>query len=357
MNLSLRYAQLAKGSTDLMGDTGATVERSRSIGSKIEAANRSLVLFIVASFAFGTSFVGIKAGLTDVPPLMFAGFRYDIGAAVLLAYVYWRGGYWIPRTRDDLMAVAVAGVFLSGLNAALLFVGQQHVTSGTAAVMFSIVPVIAPLFAIALLLDSRFDPVGMVGMLLGLLGVGVIVGLNSLSVSGGTTVLGIGLIGTAAVMVAFGSVLLRRIDRSIPGLSMTAWALVLAAGLVHALSLLAGESPADISPTTQAVAAVLWVGLPATAVAFPAYYGLIDQAGPVRANLISYTIPIVATASGALVLGESIPPRTALGFAIIVIGFALVERHNLGDEIRKLRGLPTSSEKNEDHICKDAPRR
>jgi len=321
-----------------------------------ESVRQSLLLFVVASLTFGTAFVGIKAGLADVPPLLFAGFRYDIGAAVLLAYVYWRGGYWVPRTRGDLTAVAVAGVFLSGLNAALLFVGQQYITTGTAAVMFSLVPVLAPLFALVLLPGSRFDPVGMIGILLGLLGVGIIVGLSSLLAGSRTAVFGIGLVGMAAVAAAFGSVLLRRIDRSIPGLSMTAWALVLAAGLVHSISLLAGESPADVDPTLRAVAAVLWVGLPATALAFPAYYGLIDRAGPVRANLISYTVPLVATVAGAVVLGESVPARTALGFFIIVVGFTLVERDNLKSEIRRLRGLPVSPEKVEYHICEHVPR-
>jgi drug/metabolite transporter (DMT)-like permease len=297
----------------------------------------SLILFVVASVAFGTSFVGIKAGLATVPPLLFAGLRYDIGAAALLAFVAWRRSYWRPRTRGDLTAIAVAGLFLSGLNAAFLFVGQQYLTSGTAAVVFSLVPVLVPLFALGLLPDARVDIVGMVGILVGLLGVVIIVGLSSLSAGGDRTLFGLGLVGGAAIASAFGSVLLRRTARSIPGLSMTAWALVLAAAVGHTLSLLAGESPADVVYSGRTLAAVLWVGLPSTALAFPAYYGLIDRAGPVRANLISYSVPVVATVAGALVLGEAVPLRTVLGFLVIVVGFALVERDGLREEVRKAR--------------------
>jgi drug/metabolite transporter (DMT)-like permease len=315
-----------------------------------------LLLFVLASLGFGSGFIGIKAGLADIPPLLFAALRYDVGAVLLLAYVAWRGGYWRPRSRGDWLAVAVAGVFLSGLNAALLFLGQQHVTTGTAAVMFSIVPVLAPLFALALLPDARFDPVGAVGILLGLSGVVVIAGLSSLPASGDTATLGVALVGSAAVLVAFGSVLLRRVERELPGLALTAWALVLAALLVHGLSLLSGESPADVTPSVVALAAVLWVALPATAVAFPAYYGLIERAGPVRANLISYSVPLVATAAGALVLGEVVPPRTALGFGLIVAGFALVERDSLRLELRRLRGRPAPPAREEEHVCEPAPR-
>jgi drug/metabolite transporter (DMT)-like permease len=64
-------------------------------------------------------------------------------------------------------------------------------------------------------------------------------------------------------------------------------------------------------------------------VAFPAYYALIDRAGPVRANLVSYTVPPVATVASAVVLGEVVPPRVVVGFVLILVGFVLVERRNL----------------------------
>ncbi|KYH24670.1 putative DMT superfamily transporter inner membrane protein [Halalkalicoccus paucihalophilus] len=324
--------------------------------TKAKSGRRTLLLFIITSLAFGTAFVGIKAGLDDIPPILFAGFRYDIGAVVLLTYVYWRGGYWQPRTRGDLIAVVVAGIFLSGLSATLLFLGQQYLTTGTAAVIFSLVPVLAPLFALVLLPEERFGLVELVGILLGLVGVVIIVGLNSLSNFGNSTVRGVALVGGAAVAIAFGSVLLSRTDRSISGLGMTAWALLLAAGLVHSFSLLMGESPEDITPTIGALIAVLWVGLPATALAFPSYYGLIDRAGPVRANLISYTVPLVATSVGAIALGEVISVRTIFGFVVIVIGFALIERQNIWCEILRLRGLPAPPEQDDEHICECAPR-
>lgn len=334
----------------------ATDQDRNESETRADSGRRTLLLFIITSLTFGTAFVGIKTGLIDIPPILFAALRYDIGAAVLLTYVYWRGGYWRPRTRGDLMAVVIAGFFLSGLNATLLFSGQQYLTTGTAAVIFSLVPVLAPLFALALLPEERFDPLGMVGILLGFVGVAIIVGLNSLSTTGESTILGVTLVGGAAVAAAFGSVLLSRTDRSIPGLGMTAWALVLAAGLVHSLSVLMGESPGDATPTLRALVAVLWVGMPATAFAFPAYYGLIDRAGPVRANLTSYTVPLVATGVGAVVLGEIIPVRTVFGFAVIVVGFILIERHNLLYEIRRLRGLPVPPEHGDEHICESAPR-
>lgn len=302
----------------------------------MNARTRAVLAFAVASLGFGSGFVAIKAGLENVPPLLFAAFRYDVGGAALVAYVARRTDATLPTTRADFAAVVVAAVFLSTLNGVLLFVGQRFVTAGTAAVVFSLVPVLAPVFALVVLPDTPFDPLGMVGLLLGVAGIAVVVGPRSLSAAGGAAV-GVGLIAGAAASVAFGSVLVRRIDRTITGLGLTAWSLVLAAVALHALSLLAGESFESVTLARETVLVVAWVGLPATTLAFPAYYALIDTAGPVRANLISYTVPLVATVSGAVVLGEVIPARAVLGFAVVVLAFVVVERENLRRELRAAR--------------------
>jgi hypothetical protein len=57
----------------------------------------------------GTAFVGIEFGLADIPSRLFAALHSDTGAAVRLSFVYWRGGYWRPRTRNDLAAVVAGG--------------------------------------------------------------------------------------------------------------------------------------------------------------------------------------------------------------------------------------------------------
>ncbi|MFB9806907.1 DMT family transporter [Haladaptatus pallidirubidus] len=122
--------------------SGARSQNTSERETEVGLDRYTLLLFIITSLTFGTAFVGIKAGLVAIPPILFAGLRYDIGATILLAYVYQRGGYWRPRTRGDLMAIIIAGFFLSGLNATLLFTGQQYLTTGTAAVVFSLVPVL-----------------------------------------------------------------------------------------------------------------------------------------------------------------------------------------------------------------------
>ncbi|KAB1197938.1 MULTISPECIES: DMT family transporter [Haloferax] len=288
--------------------------------------HRTLVLFVAAAVLFGTSFVGIKAAIGSIPPVLFAAFRVDVAAIVLLTLVAVRGGYWLPRSRADVLGVLASAAFVLGANNVLLFLGQQHATTGAAAVMYSLMPVVSPVFAMLLLDDERISAVDAVGILFGLAGVVVIVGPES-ALGGGSV--GQALVVGAALSVAFGTVLLKRVGPTIGTIPLTAWAMVVAAVGIHAVSLGLGESPTQVAWSPTIVAAILYVGMPATAAAYPVYFALLAEAGPVRGNLVAYAMPIVATLSGWAFLGESISAGTILGFGVIVSGFLLVQRESV----------------------------
>jgi drug/metabolite transporter (DMT)-like permease len=163
------------------------------------------------------------------------------------------------------------------------------------------------------------------GLLLGLAGVVVIVQPDPANLIGSV---GQGLVAVAAVCVALGSVLLRRIRPTMPTLALTGWSMAVAAPAVHVVSLGLGESSA-VAWTPGVVGAVLYVGVLGTAAAYPAYYALIDTVGPVRANLTAYAMPVVAALTGWAVLGETVAPTTALGFVVVFAGFAVVQRQAL----------------------------
>ncbi|WP_142858216.1 DMT family transporter [Salinigranum halophilum] len=293
---------------------------------------RTALLFVVAALAFGTAFVGIKAGVATIPPVLFAALRFDLGAGLLLALLVRRRGVVgaLPRTRRDLLGVGIAGVFLVTLNGALLFIGQQFTTSAAAAVVYGIVPLATAPFAVVVLRD-RLSPLGVVGLVLGFAGLVVVVRPSPEFLQGSG--LGEALVVVAALSVAFGSVLLRRVRPSMSSFALTAWAMVVGALCSHALSHLLGE-PLGVAWTPEAVAAVVWLGTVSTGLAFPAYFALIREAGPVRANLVAYVVPIVAAVSGAVVLGESIAATTALGFLVVLCGFALLEHEALRRDLR-----------------------
>ncbi|GGL59174.1 DMT family transporter [Halocalculus aciditolerans] len=291
-------------------------------------------LFAYVSLAWGGSFVAIKAGLDALPPLLFAAFRFDVGAAILLGIAFARTerGAFLPRTRGDVVDLLVSGGLIVAVNNGLLFVAQQHLTSGTAAIVYSLNPILSIGVASLLLPSDSLDAVEALGVLCGLVGVVIVANPEPNALLGADT-LALGLVFVAAAAIALGSVVSRRVQPSIETAPGTAWAMVVGAVGLHAWAAASGETLADATMTPTVAGILLYLGLFATAFAYLAYFTLIRTAGPVRANLVSYTVPLVATVAGAALLGEPVTAATLLGFSVIVAGFVLLNRRQVVDAL------------------------
>ncbi|WP_459190938.1 DMT family transporter [Halosimplex sp. J119] len=288
-------------------------------------SRKTILAFLATSVFFGGTFVAAKAGLDHFPPLLFVALRFDVAAVALIAFVAVtrRREELIPRTRGDVGGIVATGLFAIGLTNALLFVGQQYVTSGVASIIASLNPILTPVFAAFLLADERLSSRGALGMALGLLGVGLVANPDPAALlSGG--VFGEAVMLASAVCGALGSVLIRRADADLSSTVRTAWGLPLAALVTHGLSLGAGESVAAVSWNAEALLALGYVAFFAGALAYIAYFGLIDDVGPIRANLAFYVVPVVATLGGWALLGETISPLAVAGFLVVFAGFAII---------------------------------
>lgn len=291
---------------------------------------RDALLFVFLAVAWGGSFVAIEVGLDSLPPLLFAALRYDVGAVLLVAYAGVACDRWLPRTREDYLAVLVVGVFLITAANGLLFVGQQYTTGGVAAILYSLNPVLTTGFARSLLPDDRLSPLGVVGLLVGLAGVVLVVRPDPANLLAGAT--GKLLVVTSAASVAFGSVLLRRTNPTTDSTATTAWGMLVGAVLMHGASLASGETPRIASALDpQVVVPLAYLAVVATAAAYAAYFGLLERHSPVQVNLVSYVVPMVTAFAGWVLLGESLEPVTFAGFVVILAGFALVKREVLAE--------------------------
>lgn len=324
----------------------------------LPARYRDAGLFALLAALFGGSFVAIKTGLAALPPLFFAGLRFDVAAVVLLAFVALTRPRetWLPRTRGDLVGIGVAAALLIAANNALLFLGQGSTTTAAAAVMYGLNPVLAPLFA-WWLLRQRLSAVGLLGILVALAGVVVIVQPSPSSLTGEST-LGQLLVLGAAAAVALGSVWLRRVEPRMDSVPLTAWAMAVGAVLLHAGSAAVGETVPPLgSLAVPVLLSVVAVALPSTALAYPIYFGLIERVGPVRANLVAYAVPVFAALLGWLLLEETLSVWTAVGFPLVVLGFALVEREVIREEGSRLvawrRPTPTDAGSGRESPCDD----
>jgi drug/metabolite transporter (DMT)-like permease len=287
-------------------------------------------LFVTLATMWGLSFPAISVGLEYIPPLLFAAFRYDTAAVLLLGYAAVSTDGWRPVGRNDRQAIVFGGLFLVAGNG-LLFIGQQTVPSGVAAILQAMVPIATALWALALL-GERLSGVGSVGVALGFLGVALVVQPNPDSLLAGDTAGRLIILGQVA-SVSLGSVLVDRAQPSMERVPMTGWAMLVGGLVLHLLSLAAGEPvPASVAEPA-AVGAVAYLGVFSTALAFIIYFTILHDRGAFEASLVAYLVPVVATVVGVAVLDETVSVLSLVGFLVVFLGFALLKRRALVDMV------------------------
>lgn len=298
---------------------------------------RNALLFLLLSILWGTAFVAIRAGLSYMPPVLFASFRYDVAGVIMVLYAASVTESWRPRSRADWVTVLVGSVLVIALYNALLFIGQQGVTSGVAAILIAVNPILATAFSRLLLPDERLSTVGTIGLVTGFVGVGLVVAPNPSNL-GSIDLVASGFVLLAAVSVALGSVLMQRGRSEISTEGTVAWSCLLGAVLLHVLSAgLPTESVTQVTPTVSALLTVAYLAVFASAIGYFIYFDLLDRVGAIEINLVSYAAPVFATAFGWLLLGETITGQTILGFLVICIGFVLVKREALRAHFAQLQ--------------------
>ncbi|SFG62126.1 Permease of the drug/metabolite transporter (DMT) superfamily [Halopelagius inordinatus] len=292
-------------------------------------------LFGTLATLWGLSFLAISVGLEALEPVLFAAFRYDLGAVLLLGYALFSGATWRPTDRANATAILGGGVFLVGMNA-FLFVGQQTVPSGVAAIMQSLIPIATSIWALGLLPEERVSPVGAVGIGLGFLGVALIVRPDPANLLG-DRVVGRLLILVQVAGVALGGVLIQRARPTLDNAALSGWSMLVGGLLLHAASIGVGE-PFALPATVETGAAVAYLGIFATAAAFFIYFHLLETQGALETSLVAYLVPVVATVVGVAVLGETVTLATLAGFLVVFAGFVVLKRRAIADLVSETAG-------------------
>lgn len=292
-------------------------------------------LFALLATLWGFSFLAIEVGLRSLDPILFAAFRYGIAAVLLLGYALARRVDWRPGGRPDIVAILGGGVFLVAGNG-LLFVGQQTVPSGVAAIMQGLVPVLTSLWAFGLLPGERLSAAGALGIALGFLGVAFIVRPDPANLLGGDAV-GRLLIFAQAASVALGGVIIQWAGPSLDRAALSGWSMAVGGAVLHGVSYAIGE-PFALPATAAGWAAVAYLGVFATALAFGIYFFLLEVRGAIETSLVAYLVPVVATVAGVAVLDESVTAPTLVGFLLVFAGFALLKRPAIARLVDELTG-------------------
>ncbi|HKA37427.1 MAG TPA: EamA family transporter [Thermoanaerobaculia bacterium] len=291
---------------------------------------RRLAVYLFLCAVWGSTWLVIKIGLRDLPPLKYAGLRMAIACLLLTpfalgALVGRRGSRPNAPTRRQMLLVALSGFLQIGVSYAFLFTATQWIESGLGAILFSSFPIWVGLFAHFMLPDEPLTPRTLGAAALGLAGVAVIeapaiAGLSQ-HASGGL-VAGGALMCGAAIVSAYSNVLNKR---SFAGISpiVNVWGQTLVGSAALLLAAVVLERGAPARWTVSAAAALAYLAVFGTALTFAGLFWLIPRVPVAVIGTIPLVDTFIAVLLGSVVLGERLSARIFAGGSLILAGVLL----------------------------------
>ena len=277
----------------------------------------------LVALVWGSTWLVIKQGLADLPPLFGAGVRFVIAGVVMVALVPWlakkEGG-----GRPPFGVILAHTLCQFVLNFALVYVSETILPSGLVSVLWSIFPLAIAITGHFVTKAERLVARQWVGVLVGLVGIvalfatdiagistravtmGLLLLLGPLSVTYSTTLIKLRASGTSSVILNRDSMLL--------------------GGVLLLLLSLGFERGQSIRFTPMAVGSVLYLALMGSVVTFGIYVWLLRTVAAYRLSLVSYVIPAIALWLGASFGDEPVRASTLVGTGLVVAGVALTLR-------------------------------
>ena len=285
---------------------------------------KARLVWLVLCVIWGSTWLFIKLGLSDLPPLTFAGIRFVIACAILFILIRARR-IPLPESRRDWLLLAITGVLSFSLNYGLLFWGEQYISSGLAALLQATIPAFGLVFAHFHLPGERMTWAKTFGVVLGVLGVAVIFS-NQLAIAGGRALAGCVALVLSSVFVAYSNVLVKAYGRKLEPAILAAGQMFF--GLIPLLLIgipLEGN-PFDFRWSPLALVSLFYLAVVGSVIAFLLYYWLVHNMDVTKTMLIALVTPVVAVALGMVVLGEDLSWRTIAGGIMIMAGVRFVTR-------------------------------
>ena len=287
---------------------------------------KARLVWLILCGIWGSTWLFIKLGLEDLPPLTFAGIRFVISCAILFPLV-WVRHLALPKTRSDWFLVVGTGVMSFSLNYGLVFWAEQYITSGLAALLQAMLPAFGLILAHIHVPAERMTWVKIAGVVLGVFGVGVVFS-NQLAISGRLALAGCVAMVLSAFFAAYSNVLVKTHGKNLNPAVLAAFQMLF--GLIPLLlyGLTFEGNPLRLRWTPLALVCLLYLAVVGTVIAFLMYYWLIQNMDVTKTMLISLVTPVVAVILGMLVLDEQLSWRTLVGGAMIMagIGFIVVRK-------------------------------
>ncbi len=284
----------------------------------------AIAAFVALCLIWSSTWLAIKLGLRDLPPVSFVAIRFIIAVAVLLAISIGRVPL-LPKGRGDFKLLAWTGVLMFCVNYALLFWAELYVSSGLSAVLQATIPIFGMVFAHFIIPSEPLRGARIAGALVALGGVAVI--CSRLLDFGGLLAFwgGVAIVFGAA-SAAFSNVVLKaRAIRLAPAM-LAAWQMIFGLVPLIVAGFLLDGNPLRFHWTGRAIFCLLYLAIPGSALAFLLLYWLMPRMSVTNLQTISFITPPGAVLFGWLLGGESFSLWSLMGGALVLVGVWLIFR-------------------------------
>ncbi|WP_417425089.1 DMT family transporter [Hoeflea sp.] len=275
-----------------------------------------LGLMIFTALIWGSAFVAIRIAVPETGPLWLAAIRVSLGFAVLAPYAIWRG-LMFPKSANQWALITGMAVLNMVVPFFLIAWAGKSTDAGVLALLMGTGPFLALLGSHFLTDDDRMTGRKLVSVILGFAGILVLVGPSAVAGLGdGSLQAKLAALGGSLCYVVAG-LLIRKID--MPPVRLACLALGLGTMMLIPIALMAeGAPPTDLS--SQSIAALLFLGIFPTGIAYILRFHLIRAIGYSRFSLSINFVPVFGVALGVIILGEKLSLSLVIAVCLVLSG-------------------------------------
>jgi drug/metabolite transporter (DMT)-like permease len=269
---------------------------------------------------WSSTWVAIKIGLEDCPPLLGAGVRFTVAGLLLLAFAAAQG----RSLRTDRLLAGVLALFPFALTYGLIYWAEQYVPSGLTAVLFGVLPLYIALLGAALLPDAPLRVPIVVGVLIAIGGLALAV-LESVELgTAEKAALGAVAVAVSPIGAAVGNIGQKLRAAELDAVVLNGWGM-LGGGLLLLAASVLGEDWGEFVWSAESVGSIAYLVLFGSAVTFVTLTVLLRHISAMAMGFLAMILPFGALIFGALLYDESITARAVGGAALVATGLLIAQ--------------------------------
>ena len=279
---------------------------------------KNWILLILLGAVWGSAFMFIKISADDFGPILLVNLRLLLAGALFLPFLLRKK--YLAHFKSHFPGILILSIFSNAFPFTMFSYASLGATSNMLGILNGTTAFMTMVVAYFWLKES-ITPKQIFGIILGFLGILVLVN----PANGSATLGASGFALAGALSYSFSGVYIQKYQLNANKFVLIGWAMLFGGLLLTPLSFF--NLPNQM-PDNNAIAALLWLGIVSTGIAYLGYIRLIEQIGAVRTSTVTYLLPVFSIIWGSIFLQEKITWIIFGGFIFVMIGMYFANNKN-----------------------------